>query len=227
MFKLLITAVIISLSSQTFSASLEEKLEARRSKSQAKRPENIKAVFSKQSKDLERSQILKKALKEGVDAPSFNLNDKHISSFYKQGNVVVKFYRGGWCPYCMIELKEYQGYYSKFKERGCEIIALSPDLKIEIRKTKKKFDLEFPMYSDQENKIAKKFGLAFALNKDILSIYKKFGIDLKKSQGNERNELPLPGTYVINKKGKIVYAYVNLDYTRRAEPSEVLKHCNN
>ena len=227
MNKCILTTLVLISSFQLYGASLEEKLEERRNKSKAKRPENVKAIFSKQSQDLKQSQILQRALKKGVDVPSFNLNDKHISSFYRKGNVVIKFYRGGWCPYCMIELKEYQGYYDKFKERGCEVIALAPDLKIEIRKTKKKFDLEFPIYSDQDNKIAKKFGLAFSLNKEIIPIYNKFGIDLKKSQGNDRNELPLPGTYVIDKKGKIVYAYVNLDYTKRAEPSEVLKYCNN
>ena len=221
---LLLVFIFLNISAQ--SASLSEKLDDRSEKSRKRMPEDVKKIFNEQNETLIKSKIVDLAVKKGVMVPNFNLDDKNIKSFYKKNNLIITFYRGAWCPYCMIELKEYQNLYSKIKESGCELVAISPDVKMEIKKMKKKFDLEFPIYSDQNNKIAKKFGIAFTLNENIVPIYKKFGIDLKKSQGNSANQLPLPGTYVINKDGKIIYAYTNVDYTKRAEPKEVISYCN-
>lgn len=204
---------------------LNDKLQSRRQKANQKRPDKVKKVMESQNMDLLKSGILDTAIKKGVSVPNFSLEGKKISDFYRNKNIILKFYRGGWCPYCMIELKEYQGLYNRIKKSGCDLIGIAPDTKKEILKTKKRHFLEFPIYSDQDNKIAKMFGIAFTLNNDLVSVYEKFGIDLKKSQGNSSNQLPLPGTYVVNRKGKIIYAFADIDYTKRAEPTEVLSYC--
>jgi peroxiredoxin len=177
------------------------------------------------TKKLKESGIEKKAVNLGMSVPNFKLDGKAISSFYGKGNIVLKFYRGGWCPYCMTELKDYQSLLSQFKNSGCEVIAITPDLKKEIKKTKKKHGVGFEIYRDADNAIAKKFGLAFQLDKRLLPIYKKYGVDLEVYQGNKSNELPMPGTYLVDKKGKIRYAFLDADYTKRAPAKEVLKEC--
>ncbi|MEE8401007.1 MAG: AhpC/TSA family protein, partial [Candidatus Hydrothermarchaeaceae archaeon] len=57
---------------------------------------------------------------------------------------------------------------------------------------------------------------------ELRPIYKQFGINLPEDNGDESYELPIPATYVI-KDGIIVYSFVDADYTKRAEPAEVLK----
>jgi len=54
-------------------------------------------------------------------------------------------------------------------------------------------------------------------------LYKKFGIDLPGTQGNENYELPVPATYVVDENGTIILSYVDTDYTTRLEPEEVLE----
>jgi peroxiredoxin len=54
-------------------------------------------------------------------------------------------------------------------------------------------------------------------------IYEAFGIDLLTHNGVDTWELPFPATYVVAKSGKIVSAYVDVDYRNRAEPAEILK----
>lgn len=100
---------------------------------------------------------------------------------------------------------------------------LTPDTKKEIKKFVMKNDIEFEIYQDVNNTIAKKFGLAFKLEADLLKVYKEFGIDLEKAQDNKLNELPLPGTYIIQKDGKINFAYIDADYKKRIYPKELLK----
>lgn len=146
-----------------------------------------------------------------------------LSDFYKDGPLVLTFYRGHWCPYCMLELKEYQRLYSQFSKLGAKIIAVAPDLAMEVKKTKDKNNLSFTLISDQNHALAKKLGLAFKVDEKTLEQYKKYGIDLAGSQGNEGDTLPMPGTYVIDSNGEVVYAFVDPNYKKRAEPEEVLE----
>lgn len=146
-----------------------------------------------------------------------------LSDFYEKGPVVLTFYRGHWCPYCMLELKEYQKLHAQFSELGAQIVAVAPDLPMQVQKTKDKYDLSYTLISDQDHALAKKLGLAFKLDEKTLKLYKKYGIDLAGSQGNKGDTLPMPGTYVIDTKGEVVYAYVDPNYKKRAEPQEVLE----
>ncbi len=123
----------------------------------------------------------------------------------------------------MIELKEYQRLLPEIKKRDARIIGLVPDTKENILKTKRKFNITFPIFRDKDNSVAKKFGMAFKVDDKVVEHYKGFGIDLKESQGNESNELPMPGTYIVDREGIIQYAFFDVDYVKRADPQEVLK----
>lgn len=79
---------------------------------------------------------------------------------------------------------------------------VAPDLPMQVKKTKDKNDFSFTLISDQNHELAQKLGLAFKLDDDTL---------------------PMPGTYVIDTKGQVVYAYVDPNYKKRAEPLEVLE----
>lgn len=83
-------------------------------------------------------------------------------------------------------------------------------------------NLEFEILSDLNNETAKKFGIAFSMEDELIEIYKGFGIDLETSQGNENYELPVPATFVVDQNGTILLAHVDVDYTTRMEPEEVL-----
>lgn len=88
--------------------------------------------------------------------------------------------------------------------------------------TKEKEDLEFEVLSDEGNDLAQKLGLVFALDEALRPIYTSFGIDIVGDNGDETWELPIPATYVIDADGKVVYRFADADYTKRAEPSEVI-----
>ena len=146
-----------------------------------------------------------------------------LSKELEHGPVVLTFYRGGWCPYCNLQLKAYSERIEDFKNKGAKLIAVTPDKLTELKKTTKKNDVKFTIVSDPNNKIARKYGLVFQLEEELKNIYLKFGLDLEKSQGNDSWELPIPATYVINRNGKIVYSFLNTDYTRRANVDEILE----
>jgi len=87
----------------------------------------------------------------------------------------------------------------------------------------KKLNLTIPILSDQDNKLAARFGLVFTLPDEMREIYLSFGIDLERHNGNPSWALPMPACYIINQDGTIHDASVSVDYTTRPEPEETLK----
>ena len=207
-------------------ATLQERLD-QKSKEFAKNKDPkmiaVRADFKKANDELEKSGIMEKATSVGVKIPDFKVGGRNISELYKEKPLVIKFYRGHWCPYCMVELQEYERLMPEITKRNGHIIGLVPDTKKHISKTKRKFNLTFPIFQDKDNGIAKKLGLAFKLDKKVLKHYKAFGINLNDSQGNKNGELPLPGTYVVDTSGIIKFAFYDANYVKRADPQEVLK----
>ncbi len=214
----------LSLGAQTLDSQLKERREMAKGRSEEVRRDMLEGV-----KQLRDQRLHERALKmKGKKVPTiaFKLEDgsvTQLSDLYADGPVVLNFYRGGWCPYCMLELQSYQKMKGDFDKAGAQIVAIAPDTYKEISKTKRKYNLDYMVVSDQDNLIAKRLGIAFTVDPKTLKHYQTFGIDLDASQGNSEKVLPMPGVYVINKQGIITYAFIDPDYTFRAEPSDVLK----
>jgi len=173
------------------------------------------------------SGIAERSLKVGEKAPDFELpNPKgesvNLHSLLEKGPVVLNFYRGGWCPYCNLELNAYQKHLPDIEGLGASLVAISPQTPDNSLSTAEKNDLKFDVLSDVGNKTANQFGLVFKLPSELHELYLKFGINIPKANGDDSWEIPMPGTYVIDKDGTVRYAYANADYTKRAEPVEVI-----
>jgi len=84
-----------------------------------------------------------------------------------------------------------------------------------------KHNLQFEVLSDVGNKIARKYGLVFRLPQEMGRLYKK-NIDFESYYGSDTDELPIPATYIVDTDGVVRYAFIDADYTRRADPKEIL-----
>ncbi len=207
--------------------SLQDKLDAHRIQSEAKRPPHITAAMHKATAELVASGQAGRALKQGDRAPAFELpgpDGKPVSSadLLARGPLVITFYRGVWCPYCNLELQALQDALPDIQTAGGNLVAISPENAANSRKSVRQNELSFSILSDKGNAIADKFGLRFRLPDEIIAIYKGFGNDLPMVNGEDSWTLPMPGRFVIAPDGIIAYAEVNPDYTHRPEPSALL-----
>ena len=207
--------------------SLTQLLKEHADESAAKFPDAIKQIMRNAIDELSESQLVSKALKTGDQFPSFALpNAKGVEidskSVLERGPLVIAFYRGGWCPYCNIELKALQSALSEFKTKGAQLLAISPESPDNSLSTIEKNSLEFEVLTDNNNQFAKSINLVYQLPQELVSLYKKFGIDLEDSKDNSSNELPISATYVIDTSGKIIYDFIEEDYKLRADPNEIL-----
>ena len=102
--------------------------------------------------------------KVGDKMPPFTLpdaNGKEISSDkLLQGSVILSFYRGGWCPYCNLELRALQNLLPEFEKSNATLVAISPENPDRSLSTQEKNELKFPVLSDSNNKVARSMGLA-------------------------------------------------------------------
>ncbi len=214
---------------ESFSPSLNDKLQEK--KSQSKIPQDTRAIMERANQKLKDLGIIDKAKNIGDTFIDFALPNIHnkpikISDLLKNGPVILTFYRGGWCPYCNLQLKAYQESLAEFKAAGGQLVAISPESMQSAETTVNKNEIQYEILSDDHNKIARQYGLVFKLDDELKEIYLKFGLDLEKNQGNKSWELPIPATYVIDKNGKIRYAFLNVDYVQRAEPKDIIEVLN-
>jgi peroxiredoxin len=101
-------------------------------------------------------------------------------------------------------------------------VAITPELPDHTMSTVGKNHLTFEVLSDVDNKVARQWGLVFELPQNLRAFYSNPRIDLPKTQGNNRFELPIPGTFVVDRRGRIVKTFLDPDYTHRLEPDEVV-----
>nr|WP_320058288.1 peroxiredoxin-like family protein [uncultured Bacteroides sp.] len=173
------------------------------------------------------AQNPEKALKVGDKAPMFELTNSvskkvSLEKLLKKGPVVLVWYRGGWCPYCNLALNKLQEALPDMKKLKTQLVAITPEVPDSSFTTKERNNLKFEVLSDINNQVGRKYGLVYKLSPDVEKMYEsKFG--LSQYNGNKNAELPMPATYVIDKEGIIRYAFVDADYKKRADPSEVIK----
>ncbi len=206
---------------------LEKKLETMKAKFKEKAPPAVQKLFKKGLKDVRNTGIEKKARQKGQKAIMFALPDSKgnmvkLEELLEDGPVVINWYRGGWCPYCNLALDSYGKASKKIRDMGATVIAISPEPTNKATSTAKKMKLPYMVLSDKDNQVAKQYGIVFDLPDKIRPIYKKFGVDLPEWNKNDSWQLPLSATYVIGKDGMIRYSFIDADYSRRAEPTDVI-----
>ncbi|CUW29296.1 peroxiredoxin-like family protein [Streptomyces reticuli] len=190
-------------------------------------PAEIREIMQRAGRELADSGQAARALTAGDKAPHFSLPSATgqplaLADLLADGPVVLTFYRGAWCPYCNIALRALQQHHEAITARGARLVAVSPQIPDEALTLTEKHDLAFDVLSDLGSDTARQYGLAFDLPDDLAAVYDKLGFDLQRVNGGHPRTLPLPATYVIDRAGVIRWAFVDTDYTTRAEPADIL-----
>jgi peroxiredoxin len=189
-------------------------------------PEVIAQLGSELAK-LAESGIVENALKVGQTAPDFMLLEARgqqvqLSALLAKGPAVVTFYRGGWCPFCNLQLRAYQSVLSEIHRLGAELVAISPQTPDFALTDAEQKALTFPVLSDRQNTVARAYGLVFTLSEALRRLQEGFGNPLPKFNGDPSWELPVPGTFIIDPDGLVRLAHVDVNYMNRLEPSAIL-----
>lgn len=158
---------------------------------------------------------------EGVDQ---NGESVKLSSIIQQGPVVLFFYRGYWCPFCNAHLSQLEDSLQMIEDKGANVIAVTPEQDKYVKETVVKTSASFTIISDKNLEIMKSYKVDFEVTAGKSMAYNLFGIDLKGTNVDGSNTLPVPATYIIDTLGIIKYVHFNPDYKNRASIAEILRN---
>ena len=135
-------------------------------------------------------------------APPFSLpsgDGKQVSlaDFKGKQAVLILFYRGNWCPYCMDQLDNYQALLPELEKYKIQLIAVSTDNKSSIKNTSRQFGQKYIFLSGEDLVVTRQYGI-----------------------GNEKN-LPHPALFLIDRQGNLIWYYASRDFKVRPTASQV------
>lgn len=211
--------------------NLKEELQAFAQQMSEQAPQEVLDIMGAEIGKLAESGIVESALQVGDKAPDFELqnskgNSMNLNSLVNNGNTIVSFARGNWCPFCNIEFKHLQQTVNEIKEAGANLVVISPQLPERSAQLISDNGLDYPILYDKGNEVAKKFGISFTMAESLRPIHKAFKMDIPAHNGDDSFELPIPATYVINSNKEIIFASLSPNWMERAASDEYLSVLN-
>ena len=181
-----------------------------------------------------------RSLKVRDQAPSFALQDartgKPVNSadLLALGPLVVSFFRGRWCPYCVTELESWRDLYTEIRNRNALFIAISPQTTRQNAFTIEQYGLPFPLLADPGCNVAEQFGLAYSVTPQQRRYFQSILVNIPFNNASLNYQtateaswrLPLPGVFVIGRDNTIAFAEAHADFRVRPEPADVLAALN-
>lgn len=116
-------------------------------------------------------------------------------------------------------MKAYNDALSEFEKFNGHLIAVSPEVPDSSLSTKERHSLKFEVLSDSGNKVAGQYGIVYTLPGPVAE---RLGERVAAYNGDNSARLPLAVTYVIDTDRVIKYAFVDSDYKKRAEPTDIV-----
>lgn len=201
-------------------------------------PAELSALIEQGAGEISALDIIERACRAGDPAPEFILRSQRgdevrLADYLSRGPVVLTFYRGLWCPYCNLQLKEYGDHLMEIREEGGTLVAITPEkpdawdilaksgvpqdvLDMAVR------DVPFDVLHDPGNRVAAAFGLVFDLPESHRRLLSMLNVDVAALNGDSSFTFPDPATYVIAPSGVIAWAFVPNNYRKRAEVSQIV-----
>ena len=177
----------------------------------------------------------------GATAPAFDLPDAaattltnataantkliHSTDLLGIGPLIVVFFRGRWCPYCMTQLEAWQAAFPQVREKGALMVAISPQLPRQNDFTAQHHNLTYPLLTDAGSVLADAYRVAYTVPESMQQHYRSIMINIpfiNGDQGPNTWRLPIPATFVIAPSGKITFAEAHADHRVRPDPKDVL-----
>ncbi len=208
-------------------ATLRQELEERKALAAQYVPADVQEVNRRTVEHLRASGIAGRILPVSSQIPGFELPDQDgnpVSSeeLLRRGRLVICFFRGRWCPFCVAQLEAMNSALSQIEKSGASLVTVSPQTLKQSFFMRDQHQLRFPLLSDAHNQVARRFGLVYSVPEEQKEVYSRTFVNLPFINGDSSWELPIPATYVVGQNGVVLYAGADPDYTQRPEPEEII-----
>jgi peroxiredoxin len=210
------------------SATIREQSAQLKAAAAGRLPGEVVAVFDRSIRDLLEQGVPSGALQVGDVLEPFALDDATgapvtLDQLVETGPAVIVFYRGGWCPYCNLALRTYQReLLPELNALGARLVAISPQSPDQSLSTAEKAGLEFPVLSDPASRLARRIGISFQQQDEVLAAQRKLGLDLAQVNAEGSVNLPRPTVLIVDEDRTVRFVDIQPDYTARTEVADIL-----
>lgn len=148
----------------------------------------------------------------GTHVPVFQAIDQggHVQTLASisgpKGSLLVFFRSADWWPFCKAQLVELQQNYQKIRSTGRGLAAISYDSPAVLENFAERRNVRFPLLSDSDSKIIRRFGI----------------LNTQTKEGSTSYGIPYPGIYVLDAKGVVTAKYFEDDYKQRDTAAIIL-----
>lgn len=186
-----------------------------------------RAAYDEFLERLDAVQVAAEASKPGDLIPGFllpNAEGRLVASadLLAAGPLVVTFFRGGWCPYCSATLEALEAVLPELSRTGGTLVAMTPETGGRALAMKRDRGLHYEVLVDVDLAVAMAFGIVFRTPPLYAELLRRQGVDFAERSGNRGWLLPVPAAFLVGQDGVVRRSWVNVDFTRRAEPAEIL-----
>lgn len=154
-------------------------------------------------------------LAPGQRLPDFVLHDSQgqtvTSALLFQRPMVLIFYRGNWCPFCMAQVKELAQRYREVEATGAAIAFISPQPQARSAALSQRFEIPARFLVDEGNALARALGIDSPCG--IPTGLQALGYD---------SDTVMPTVVITAPGGRILWADETDNYRVRPEPDTYL-----
>lgn len=220
--------LIVSTTTDSDHSTIAERLAALHKALAGQLPDDAFGAFGAEQAGLDARGVPPGVATIGDALPDADLLDVHgaattLSAARGDRSAVVVLYRGGWCPYCNLQLRAYQeDLVPRLTQGGIPLLAISPQTPDGSLSTQEKNELSFTVLSDPGNQVATALGVLTAPTEDARGAQRAIGIELTDANADGTHGVPMPTVAVVDAAGIIRWIDVHPNYTTRTEVSDIL-----
>lgn len=158
----------------------------------------------------------------GFAVHSFDGRPVSWDELVERGPLLVVFYRGGWCPYCNVQIRQLTEAYAQFEERGILPVLVSVDKADASSLVQNAYEIPFPVLSDPDLHAHEAFGVTMQVDAETAARYSSMGLDLNAWSGREDHRIAVPAAFFVDSNGIVRWAHSARDYRVRPSPKQLL-----
>ena len=163
----------------------------------------------------------------GEPMPSFVLSDQNgklisLDRLLADGQVVISFNRGHWCPYCRLNADALARIEPEVRAAGGQIVAITPETPPFTSELQSDAKAQFPILSDLDNGYALELNLAIKIPDEKRQAMTVAGWDIAPFVDNDAWILPIPATFVVGTDGLVKARFIDPDYRKRMAVEDIL-----
>ncbi|MEO8724703.1 MAG: peroxiredoxin family protein [Acidobacteriaceae bacterium] len=190
-------------------------------------PPDKLAVHERAIAHLRAQDTAQRVLQPGARTPDFTLPDQqgrelNSRNLLGKGKLIILFFRGRWCPYCVTQLESMQFMLPGITAKDASLVAISPQKVHQNFLTADQHKLTFPLLSDRGNTVASRFRVNYQVPPEQLELYRSVFINLSHLNDDAPDSLPIAATFLVSNQGTVERAFADEDFRHRPEPADLL-----